>query len=165
MACADKSHATREYFIGSLILIGDDAQGAAFQIIDGQQRLTTITILLSVLTRIGKELKDEAFASKCSDCIKGTFWARFLNATQHPRDTEKMKKRQKHGFCVFMQCLKSIGFCGKYFISLLNESASCYRTRSGKRALAARFPLALIRVSEPVRHLAARGEKRHRATP
>lgn len=37
------------YFIGSLVLIGDDTNGVEFEIVDGQQRLTTITILLSAL--------------------------------------------------------------------------------------------------------------------
>lgn len=37
-----------EYFIGSLVLVGDD-KSLSMQIVDGQQRLTTITILLSAL--------------------------------------------------------------------------------------------------------------------
>lgn len=37
-----------EYFIGSLVLIGDD-KSLIHQVVDGQQRLTTITILLSAL--------------------------------------------------------------------------------------------------------------------
>ena len=37
-----------EYFIGSLVLVGDET-GKEMQIVDGQQRLTTITIFLSVL--------------------------------------------------------------------------------------------------------------------
>lgn len=44
-----------EYFIGSLVLIGDD-KSRTHQIVDGQQRLTTITILLSVLCERFKEL-------------------------------------------------------------------------------------------------------------
>lgn len=37
-----------EYFIGSLVLVGDD-RSTSMQIVDGQQRLTTLTILLSAL--------------------------------------------------------------------------------------------------------------------
>lgn len=37
-----------EYFIGSLVLVGDD-KSISLQIVDGQQRLTTLTILLSAL--------------------------------------------------------------------------------------------------------------------
>ena len=39
---------SEEYFIGALVLIGND-NSQALKIVDGQQRLTTITILLSVL--------------------------------------------------------------------------------------------------------------------
>jgi hypothetical protein len=37
-----------EYFIGALVLVGSD-KASAYQIVDGQQRLTTLTIALSVL--------------------------------------------------------------------------------------------------------------------
>lgn len=38
----------QEYFIGALVLVGED-KSTEFKIVDGQQRLTTITILLSAL--------------------------------------------------------------------------------------------------------------------
>ncbi|MDJ0775392.1 MAG: DUF262 domain-containing HNH endonuclease family protein [Mastigocoleus sp. MO_167.B18] len=44
----DGSYKHEEYFIGSLVLIGDD-KSVSMQIVDGQQRLTTLTILLSAL--------------------------------------------------------------------------------------------------------------------
>ncbi|BAU66975.1 hypothetical protein STA3757_43810 [Stanieria sp. NIES-3757] len=44
----DGSSKHEEYFIGSLVLVGDD-QSISMQIVDGQQRLTTLTILLSAL--------------------------------------------------------------------------------------------------------------------
>ena len=46
-----------EYFLGSIVLIKDDNPDA--QILDGQQRLTTITILFSVLRHL---MDDKAFA-------------------------------------------------------------------------------------------------------
>jgi len=39
------------YFLGSIVLIKGDSAGA--QVVDGQQRLTTLTILLSVLRSLG----------------------------------------------------------------------------------------------------------------
>jgi uncharacterized protein with ParB-like and HNH nuclease domain len=45
-----------EYFIGALVLVGDD-KSSMLQIVDGQQRLTTITILLSVLCDRFLEIK------------------------------------------------------------------------------------------------------------
>ncbi|MBD2059750.1 DUF262 domain-containing protein [Oculatella sp. FACHB-28] len=50
-----------EYFIEALVLVGDDKSNV-LQIVDGQQRLTTITILLSVLCERFKELKKENLA-------------------------------------------------------------------------------------------------------
>jgi len=50
-----------EYFIGALVLVGDDKSNI-LQIVDGQQRLTTITILLSVLCERFKELDKENLA-------------------------------------------------------------------------------------------------------
>lgn len=42
------AYVNNEYFIGSLVLVGDET-GREMQIVDGQQRLTTLTIFLSVL--------------------------------------------------------------------------------------------------------------------
>ncbi|MGL4501083.1 MAG: DUF262 domain-containing protein [Planktothrix sp.] len=50
-----------EYFIGSLVLVGDD-KSASMQIVDGQQRLTTLTILLSVLCHRFMEMGQENVA-------------------------------------------------------------------------------------------------------
>lgn len=54
----DGSYKHEEYFIGSLVLVGDD-KSIEMQIVDGQQRLTTLTILLSALCQkfveIGKK--------------------------------------------------------------------------------------------------------------
>ncbi|MFM9277337.1 DUF262 domain-containing protein [Paenibacillus jiagnxiensis] len=44
-----------EYFIGSIVLVGDDAADSRFLIVDGQQRLTTITIFFAALAEIFKE--------------------------------------------------------------------------------------------------------------
>ncbi|MDL5053769.1 DUF262 domain-containing protein [Oscillatoria laete-virens NRMC-F 0139] len=45
---SDNNLLHEEYFIGSLVLVGDD-RATSMQIVDGQQRLTTLTILLSAL--------------------------------------------------------------------------------------------------------------------
>lgn len=50
---------SNEYFIGSLVLVGNDTSDSKFQVVDGQQRLTTITILLSALAetfRVSNEI-------------------------------------------------------------------------------------------------------------
>jgi len=55
-----------EYFIGSLVLVGDD-KSISLQIVDGQQRLTTITILLSALCQRFLELDKENIAKSIYD--------------------------------------------------------------------------------------------------
>ncbi|WP_304158485.1 DUF262 domain-containing protein [Fusobacterium ulcerans] len=61
----------REYFIGSLVLVGNDQSGEKFEIVDGQQRLTTITIIFSVLTHIFKELGQDPISEKCYSYVEG----------------------------------------------------------------------------------------------
>lgn len=57
----DGSFEHEEYFIGSLVLVGDD-KSVSMQIVDGQQRLTTLTILLSALCERFKEINKENVA-------------------------------------------------------------------------------------------------------
>ena len=57
----------KEYFIGSLVLIGDDTNGEEFEIVDGQQRLTTIMILLSVL---GEYFQKNGEKGRCNSIYK-----------------------------------------------------------------------------------------------
>jgi len=61
---------TTDYFIGALVLIGDDSNDVEFDVVDGQQRLTTITILFSVLTHLLKEI-DENLSKSCYSYVEG----------------------------------------------------------------------------------------------
>lgn len=60
------------YFIGSLVLVGDDSKDNEFQIVDGQQRLTTITILLSAISEKLKIEGDEKASNAMYKYIEGT---------------------------------------------------------------------------------------------
>ncbi|MEY8734195.1 DUF262 domain-containing protein [Peribacillus frigoritolerans] len=60
-----------EYFIGSLVLIGGHTS-SQYEIIDGQQRLTSITILLSALVETYIELGEERYAKGCYTYVEGT---------------------------------------------------------------------------------------------
>lgn len=51
-----------EYFIGSLVLVGQDSS-PEMKIVDGQQRLTTITILLSAITQTYRDISQENLAN------------------------------------------------------------------------------------------------------
>ncbi|MGB3405241.1 MAG: DUF262 domain-containing HNH endonuclease family protein [Microcoleaceae cyanobacterium] len=57
----DGSFNHEEYFIGSLVLVGND-NSTSMQIVDGQQRLTTLTILLSALCQRFIEIEKKNLA-------------------------------------------------------------------------------------------------------
>ncbi|MCB2300572.1 DUF262 domain-containing protein [Clostridium tagluense] len=66
-----------EYFIGPLVLIGDDDTTTVdinkeFQIVDGQQRLTTVTIILSALVQVFKRLGIKESAMGLYGYIEGS---------------------------------------------------------------------------------------------
>lgn len=62
-----------EYFIGSLVLVGDEDNTTDIKryVVDGQQRLTTITILFSVIARKFKELGEDKLFEKTHSYIIG----------------------------------------------------------------------------------------------
>lgn len=54
-----------EYFISFVVAVANSQNSSEYQLVDGQQRITTITIILSVLTHIFKELEEEGLAKMC----------------------------------------------------------------------------------------------------
>ncbi len=55
---SDDISKVNSYFLGSIVLIkseGNDSEDAKADVVDGQQRLTTLTILLSVLRKLSQE--------------------------------------------------------------------------------------------------------------
>lgn len=50
ISCSESEFSHSEYFIGTIVLVGDDKKSSLL-IVDGQQRLTTLTILLSAICR------------------------------------------------------------------------------------------------------------------
>lgn len=60
----------QEYFIGSLVLVGED-KSTEFKIVDGQQRLTTIMMLLSALVDSFIEIKKDELAKGLYAFIEG----------------------------------------------------------------------------------------------
>jgi uncharacterized protein with ParB-like and HNH nuclease domain len=78
-----------EYFIGSLVLVGND-KSLSLQIVDGQQRLTTLTILLSVLCQrfveiekrnLAESIYENYIAGKDDD---GNYYFKLENETPKP---------------------------------------------------------------------------------
>ncbi len=60
-----------EYFIGSLVLVGDDTKDTRFIVVDGQQRITTITIILSVIGEKFIKLGENKLAQSIHKYIVG----------------------------------------------------------------------------------------------
>lgn len=61
-----------EYFIGCIVLVGEDSK-QDYLIVDGQQRLTTLTVLLRAIVERLKELGDETAAiALYKNVIEGT---------------------------------------------------------------------------------------------
>lgn len=77
---------TENYFLGSIVLIKDDNNPRA-DVIDGQQRLTTLTILFA------------AIASKLPENVRGTFMTYLLE-----RETCSKDLMQSQGYI----CVKEI---------------------------------------------------------
>jgi uncharacterized protein with ParB-like and HNH nuclease domain len=64
--CDAGKYSNEEYFIGALVLVGNE-KSIAYKIVDGQQRLTTLTILLSVICDHFKSLGRENIANAIYD--------------------------------------------------------------------------------------------------
>ncbi|CAM3216549.1 DUF262 domain-containing protein [Streptobacillus ratti] len=66
----DKKLINTDYFIGTMVFSGSEKKDQSIEVIDGQQRLTVITILLSVLTNKFKNIKEEDLAKATFEYIK-----------------------------------------------------------------------------------------------
>ena len=66
-----KTQKMNAHFIGSIVYVHDDVYTASrikeLTIIDGQQRLTTLTLIYLVIYRLAKELKDEELIDEISE--------------------------------------------------------------------------------------------------
>lgn len=62
-----------EYFVGSLVLVGDEDNATDIQrfVVDGQQRLTTFTIMFSVIAQKFRELREDKLADVTHSNIIG----------------------------------------------------------------------------------------------
>ena len=59
-----------DYFIGTMVFSGSEKNDESIEVIDGQQRLTVITIMLSVLTNKFKNINEKNLANATFEYIK-----------------------------------------------------------------------------------------------
>lgn len=92
----EKGYSPQEYFFGTIILVGEMSQiKNAIEIIDGQQRITTITIFLSVLSSIMSQ-EDEGLANIIWKYVigrddNGEKYSVLENETAHPYFQRKIQ--------------------------------------------------------------------------
>jgi uncharacterized protein with ParB-like and HNH nuclease domain len=65
-----KDRAEPEYFMGSLVVFGDQKEKNLLSLVDGQQRITTITIMLSILRDTLDEYEEKGPATAIHDLIE-----------------------------------------------------------------------------------------------
>lgn len=92
------SYKTQEYFFGTVILVGNmEKPNEAIEIIDGQQRITTITIFLSVLSDILYDYDDNLSTLLWKYIIAqdndGKFYNVVENETAYPYFQNKIQMR------------------------------------------------------------------------
>lgn len=82
---------TNDYFIGSLVLVGDDDDTAKIErfVVDGQQRLTTFTIAFAVLTQKFKALNEDKLGQMThlnvmGEDNDGNLYAKLVNENPKP---------------------------------------------------------------------------------
>lgn len=97
----EKGLTTNEYFIGSLVLVGDDDNTYNMEryVVDGQQRLTTFTIAFAVLAQKFKELKEEKLSEKTHLNIlgednDGNPYAKLVNESPKPFFQQRIQQKE-----------------------------------------------------------------------
>jgi hypothetical protein len=84
-SCLESNNNREPYFLGSIVLIKEDGNPES-QIIDGQQRLTTLSLLISVLLK--------ALPKKISDGMKSMLYEEG-NAVMGTRDRYRIRLRER----------------------------------------------------------------------
>ena len=90
------------YFLGSIVLIKSDGEPKS-EVVDGQQRLTTLTMLLCVLRDISNADNLDVFIRQAGNEYKGTEDRFRLSARQRDRDFFEDKIQRKNSLEEFLQ--------------------------------------------------------------
>lgn len=98
----EKNLCPNEYFIGTLVLVGDDDDNMNIKryVVDGQQRLMTITIAFAVLSELFKQKGEETLSNKMYSYImgedaNGVEYAKIITETPKPYFQMRIQKREK----------------------------------------------------------------------
>lgn len=121
---------TNEYFIGSLVLVGDDDDTTKIEryVVDGQQRLTTFTIMFAVLSQKFKELEEDKLSkithlNVLGEDNDGNLYAKLVN--ENPKPFFQNRIQQKNiDFSIIPQSAeeKRLLYAYEFFDRQLRES-------------------------------------------
>lgn len=96
-----------EYFIGTLVLVGDDDDNMNIEryVVDGQQRLMTITIAFAVLSELFKQKGEQTLSNKVYSYImgedaNGVEYAKLITETPKPYFQMRIQKKEKNNTVV-----------------------------------------------------------------
>lgn len=122
-----KELVTSDYFIGSLVLVGDDSKDSEFIVVDGQQRLTTITIFLSALTECFKSI-DNSLSYSCYSYIEGKDddfkpFFKLVNENPKPFLQRKIQNFEKENYKAVTDEEKKLLEAFEYFLKNLNSAS------------------------------------------
>lgn len=103
LSLKDNTLYPNEYFIGTLVLVGDDDDNMNIEryVVDGQQRLMTITIAFAVLSEMFKQKGEETLSKKMYSYImgedaNGVEYAKLITETPKPYFQMRIQKREKN---------------------------------------------------------------------
>lgn len=122
---------TNEYFIGSLVLVGDDDDTTKIEryVVDGQQRLTTFTIAFAVVAQKFKEIKEEKLSQTThlnvlGEDNDGNPYAKLVNENPKPFFQQRIQQKEID-FSVIPQSVeeKRLLYAYNFFDRQLKESA------------------------------------------
>ena len=119
-----------EYFIGSLVLVGDDDDTTKIEryVVDGQQRLTTFTIAFAALAQKFKEIKEEKLSQTThlnvlGEDNDGNPYAKLVNENPKPFFQQRIQQKEID-FSVIPQSVeeKRLLYAYNFFDRQLKES-------------------------------------------
>lgn len=120
-----------EYFIGSLVLVGDDDDTTKIEryVVDGQQRLTTFTIAFAALAQKFKEIKEEKLSQTThlnvlGEDNDGNPYAKLVNENPKPFFQQRIQQKEID-FSAIPQSVeeKRLLYAYNFFDRQLKESA------------------------------------------
>lgn len=120
-----------EYFIGSLVLVGDDDDTTKIEryVVDGQQRLTTFTIAFAALAQKFKEIKEEKLSQTThlnvlGEDNDGNPYAKLVNENPKPFFQQRIQQKEID-FSAIPQSVeeKRLLYAYNFFDRQLRESA------------------------------------------